>query len=166
MLWKCKPHKEGLSWWCHVGAVGPHRGSDVSWEKLEAFLRRSPLFTPIARQRSHRKIISKSGTRPSWPSVNVKLTHFIFSHFPFSVHTLAISARSLLSARVLVCVWRVTELTEFTCAESSGVGELVGPARPDLSNGEGGPSEHMHVCSYVYMLRCLGVCVCVCVCEL
>lgn len=34
----------------------------------------------------------------------------------------------------VLCVWRVTGLTECTCSESSGVVELVRPARPDLSD--------------------------------
>ena len=113
-------------------------------------------------------MISKSGTRLSWPLVNVKLTHFIFSHLPFSVHTSAISARSLLS--VCVCVLRVLLVTEFTWAVSSGVVELVRPARPDPGDvrdggvvGEGrceigGPSEHMYACSVFLHAK---VCVCV-----
>lgn len=105
------------------------------------------------------KMISKSGTRPSWPLVNVKLTHFIFSHLPFSVHTLAISARSLLTVCVL-CVWRVTELTEFTCAKSSGVVELARRLRPDLSDVryEGNRGGQMCVCAViVYIQRCVCV---------
>jgi len=78
------------------------------------------------------KMISKSGTRPSWPLVNVKLTHFIFSHLLFSVHTSPVSARSLLKAYVSVSGgWRSWG---FTWAESSGVAELVRPAKPDLKN--------------------------------
>lgn len=67
-----------------------------TWDVLLQML----LFTSSMWRQSHWKIISKSGTRPSWPFVNVKLTHFIFSHLPFSVHTSAISARSLLTASV------------------------------------------------------------------
>lgn len=41
------------------------------------------------------KMISKSRPRPSWPSANVMLTHFIFSHLPYPAHTAAVGARSV-----------------------------------------------------------------------
>lgn len=74
--------------------------------------------------------------------------------------------------RARACVWRVTELTEFTWAESSGVVELVRSPTPDLHNvGDGvdgnarcemgGPYKHAYTCS-----TCLHAIVHVYVCEL
>lgn len=112
------------------------------------------LFMSNIWRRSRWKMISKSGTRPSWLLVNVKLTHFIFSHLPFSVHTSAISARSLLPVCVcMLCVWLVTESI---WAVSSGVVELVRPVRPDPGDVRYGWCVGMHA-MYFYMPRCVCV---------
>lgn len=126
---------------------------------------RSLLFTSNILWCSRWKMISKSGTRPSWPLVNVKLTHFIFSHLPFSVHTSAISARSLLTACVCVlCVWLVTE---FTWTVSSGVVELVRLARPDprdvKDGGGGGQMWNVRSLWRFVCVQCIFTCQAVCV---
>lgn len=55
-------------------------------------------------QSSHQKGISKSRTRPSWPSANVKLTHFIFSHLLFTAHISALVQGHCLRHRRVMCV--------------------------------------------------------------
>lgn len=103
-----------------------HKSSDTSSEKLE----RSFLFT--SGDSAVGKWFPNLERDPAGPLVNVKLAHFIFSHLPFSVHTLAISARSLPTVCMCVCVLCVWRVTEFTWAESSGVVELVRPWWSDV----------------------------------
>lgn len=146
------------------------KGSNMSSQKLEMFLCIPFCSRPASDVMASGKWFSKSGTRPSWPLVNVKHAHFIFSHLPFSVHTLAISTRSLLLACVCVlCLEGDGADTVYLCWElrccgaaevwrglTSVMSELeeMGEARCET----GDPSEFMHVCS-----ECLHAQVCVCV---
>ena len=104
MLWHCKLYEEDLSSWCHVNALHlSTKGLSYIFRGTQDILLRLLLFSSNVWLRNW-KMISKSGTRPSWPLVNVKLAHFIFSHLLFYVHTSSVSARSVLKARVCVRV--------------------------------------------------------------